>query len=83
MERELFDVVLMDVQMPVMGGIEATGLIREGQAGFCTRSTPVTSETTTASKAESEALDDVALMKLVAGDHKLPGERLVLLSGKA
>jgi signal transduction histidine kinase/DNA-binding response OmpR family regulator len=28
-EREKFDVILMDVTMPVMGGLEATGLIRE------------------------------------------------------
>jgi CheY-like chemotaxis protein len=32
-ERESFDVVLMDVQMPVMGGFEATSLIRSKEKG--------------------------------------------------
>jgi len=32
LEGEAFDLVFMDLQMPVMGGIEATGLIREREA---------------------------------------------------
>jgi osomolarity two-component system sensor histidine kinase NIK1 len=40
-ERKPFDVILMDVSMPVMGGMEATGLIREYEAFNGVMATPI------------------------------------------
>jgi CheY-like chemotaxis protein/HPt (histidine-containing phosphotransfer) domain-containing protein len=54
MERERFDVVLMDVQMPVMGGFEATRLIRKLEADSGSR-TPIIAVTAHAMKGDKEA----------------------------
>jgi two-component system sensor histidine kinase/response regulator len=54
MERDRFDVVLMDVQMPVMGGFEATRLIRMMEAGLGRR-TPIIAVTARAMKGDRDA----------------------------
>ena len=53
MERDSFDAVLMDVQMPVMGGFEATRLIREMEGSG--RRTPIIAVTARAMKGDREA----------------------------
>jgi len=53
-EGQRFDVVLMDVQMPVMGGFEATRLIRELETGSGIR-TPIIAVTARAMKGDREA----------------------------
>jgi PAS domain S-box-containing protein len=52
--EEQFDLVLMDVQMPVMGGFEATGAIRAKEAGTGRR-LPIVAMTARAMKGDQEA----------------------------
>src|SRR5262249_9288797 len=52
-ERELFDLILMDVQMPEMDGLEATGTIREREKGKG-RHIPILALTAYALKGDAE-----------------------------
>ena len=53
-QREGFDIVLMDIQMPVMGGFEAAHLIREHESSTGVR-TPIIAVTARAMKGDREA----------------------------
>jgi signal transduction histidine kinase/DNA-binding response OmpR family regulator len=53
--KNTFDVVLMDIQMPDMGGIEATRLIREHEAARQARPTPIIAVTANALKGDRES----------------------------
>ena len=52
--RERFDLVLMDVQMPVMGGLEATAAIRERETLHSARHLPIIAMTANAMKGDRE-----------------------------
>jgi CheY-like chemotaxis protein len=52
-ERERFDLVLMDVQMPEMDGFEATAMIRQAETGTG-RHLPIIAMTARAMKGDDE-----------------------------
>ena len=54
-EGQRYDIVLMDMQMPVMGGIEATRLIRADEAGQKKPRVPIMAMTANAMQGDREA----------------------------
>lgn len=53
-EKAIYDVVLMDIQMPKMNGIEATRRIREGAAGVDKKNIPIIAITAYAMERDKE-----------------------------
>ncbi len=72
---KVFDVVLMDVQMPIMDGVEATLAIREGQAGERNRQIPIIALTAYAMNG-----DNVTFMKAGMDEYASKPVEMEMLS---
>lgn len=55
-KRENFDLILMDIQMPVMDGMEAMTRIRQGEAGAAKANIPIIALTAYAMAGDREKL---------------------------
>ena len=64
--KERFDLVLMDVQMPVMDGVEATRAVRESTSGDIDPHIPVIAMTAYAMKGDREKFLEAGMDDYIA-----------------
>jgi CheY-like chemotaxis protein len=75
-ERERFDVILMDVQMPEMGGFEATGVIRARESAYGGH-IPIVAMTAHAMKGDRERCVEAGMDDYMS--KPIDGRRLIAL----
>ena len=78
--RQGFDLVLMDVQMPLMDGLEATRAIRAGRAGGNARSIPIVAMTAYAMAGDRETFLGAGMSAYLAKPVAM-GDLLRVLGG--
>jgi CheY-like chemotaxis protein len=84
MEKNIFDLILMDVQMPLMDGLMATELIRKKEKATAAH-IPIVAMTAHAMKGDRErclaaGMDDYVAKPLNVADLSQAIERAILLS---
>ena len=76
--RETFDVVLMDVQMPRMDGVEATAAIRRGEIGGHLADIPIIAMTAYAMDGDREMLLEAGMTDYLAKPVEMDGLQAAL-----
>ena len=61
LRKEIFDLVLMDLQMPVMDGYEATKVIRSGELGEIIENIPIIAVTSDAMQETKNRVMDLGM----------------------
>jgi CheY-like chemotaxis protein len=78
--RDTFDLVLMDVQMPVMDGVEATKAIRAGRCGEGSRNIPIVALTAYAMAGDKDIFLDAGMNGYVEKPVTIKDLLLAILS---
>jgi CheY-like chemotaxis protein len=66
LKEKAFDVVLMDIQLPVMDGMEATRRIRSGEAGEARKDIPIVAMTAYAMAEEKDVFLQAGMNEYVS-----------------
>lgn len=84
-EKKKYDIILMDVQMPVMNGLEAARIIREYENEKKLKETPIISMTANAMKADMEKSLEAGMNDFISKPFKQEQliETLTKFAGKA
>ncbi|SFD42259.1 hybrid sensor histidine kinase/response regulator [Algibacter pectinivorans] len=61
LKKDVYDIILMDLQMPIMDGYEATQIIRSGELGNTIHTTPIIAVTADAMEATKQRVLDLGM----------------------